>query len=584
MTPSRTLPLVLLALACRNNADDSAVDFDTGPACTLQTFYGDGDGDGFGRAEITTRACEQPDGFAAESGDCDDAAAQVFPGASEEDCDDPVDRNCDGSVGYADADGDGTAACEDCDDADASAHPGGIELCDGADNDCDGSIDNDAVDIGTWYSDADHDGFGAGSFTECDQPPDTSTVGGDCDDADSTAYPLAPELCDGVDNNCDGRIDEAAGDELTWYADTDGDGHGGSITVTACAQPAGFVADGDDCDDTSAASYPGATEVCDGLDNDCDGDADEAGATGEQTWYVDGDGDGYAGSDSTVFGCDGGAGSELVPTDCDDDDEDISPGADEVCDDGGVDENCNGLVDEQDPLVQGTTTYFVDDDEDGWGSSATVDACDLPNRAAEQEGDCDDGDPAINPGETEVCNGGIDDDCDSNTVEGSCAKVVFVTANQWTGALGGLDGGDAKCQQSAEDAGLPGTFKAFLADGSEGPMTRFVHSTTPYVRVDGAQVAANWTAMTLTGIEVEINVTEYGTPPPAAYFCAAGEPMAWSNASGNGAPRNGGNHCSDWTSTVGQGFVGSVNGIGNWSGSCMGSICDRLASLYCFEQ
>ncbi|MDP2308506.1 MAG: MopE-related protein [Pseudomonadota bacterium] len=86
----------------------------------------------------------------ASAGDCDDASAAYNPGAIEDDCADPADYNCDGSSGLVDADADGFAACEECDDGLGTVNPDADEVCDGADNDCDGTIDIDAIDAGTW--------------------------------------------------------------------------------------------------------------------------------------------------------------------------------------------------------------------------------------------------------------------------------------------------------------------------------------------------------------------------------------------------------------------------------------------------
>jgi len=141
-----------------------------------------------------------------------------------------------------DADGDGVSTCGgDCDDADAANFAGNAEVCDGFDNDCDGSPEADEVD-------GDADG---------------SLACADCDDADASAFPGNVEACDGVDNDCD-PLTDAVGGEL------DGDGDG-AIT---CA----------DCNDGDPANFPGNAEVCDGADNDCSGapEADE----------VDGDADG----------------------------------------------------------------------------------------------------------------------------------------------------------------------------------------------------------------------------------------------------------------------------------------------------
>ena len=134
------------------------------------------------------------------------------------------------------------------------------------DSDSDGMHDSYEIDHGLNPLDAadaeiDSDGDG---FSECE---------GDCDDFNSAINPGATEVCDGIDNNCDGTIDE--GVTTAFYADADGDGFGdASDTVEDCTAPTGYVTDNTDCDDTNATIYPGAPELCDGLDNDCDGDCE----------------------------------------------------------------------------------------------------------------------------------------------------------------------------------------------------------------------------------------------------------------------------------------------------------------------
>jgi len=110
----------------------------------------------------------------------------------------------------------------------------------------------------------------------------------DCDDEVSTTYPGADEACDGVDNDCDGLVDEDAVDATTWYGDSDADGYGGSqYSEVACEAPGGFVATQDDCNDLDGDTHPGAEETCDGGDNDCDGVVDEDDATDAGDWYYD---------------------------------------------------------------------------------------------------------------------------------------------------------------------------------------------------------------------------------------------------------------------------------------------------------
>ena len=380
-------------------------------------WYPDLDGDGYGNAEVEDVACDAPAGHVADGTDCDDLNAAFHPGADESDCTDSADYNCDGSVGYADADGDGFAACEDCDDAAATSSPLGIEVCDDADNNCDGTIDEDgAVDAETWFADADGDGFGDADTTAeaCAAPSGHVADDTDCDDSVAETHPGAVETCDGIDNDCDGLVDSGDPDvtgTTVFYLDADGDGHGGQqVQVSACSAPAGYVTNTDDCDDLDATSYPGAQETCDGADNDCDGAVDEGVGT---TWYEDADGDGYGNGSIFQEACLQPTGHVANASDCDDVNATTSPASFEVCD--LVDNDCDGSVDE-DAINAGT--FYVDSDGDGYGSLATSTvACTVPSGHAANASDCDDTDGAVNPGAAELCDA-IDNDCNGSVDDG----------------------------------------------------------------------------------------------------------------------------------------------------------------------
>jgi len=367
------------------------------------------------------------DGVASCAGDCDDNDPNVYPGATEV-CN-GVDDDCDHTlpVDERDVDGDGVRVCDvpsDCDDNDATISPNEAEVCgDNKDNDCNGQVD----EPGCICPDRDGDGH-----------TDAACGGDDCDDAESTIYPGAAEVCtDGVDNNCNGQVDcselACASDPICAScaaADQDLDGY------STLGGPCGLI----DCDDSDPNVYPGATEVCDGKDTNCDG----------VQWQSDHDldGDGVAAcagdcndNDPAIYPgatelCDGkdndcnnslpinerdldGDGFRLCdsPPDCNDNNATAYPGAIELCGDA-VDNNCDGVVDE-------ANCFCPDADNDGVTTCA---------------GDCNDSDPNIYPGATEICTDGIDNDCNGLI---DIADVIPCLANCIDGDLDGYK--DAAC-------------------------------------------------------------------------------------------------------------------------------------------
>ena len=486
----------------QDNDCDGDIDEDV-----TSTFYLDADTDGYGSSSSTMEGCTPPDGYSIFGGDCDDFDSWTNPGV-EEYCHDFVDNNCDGSIDdaasvdallwFADSDEDGfgdststmrsctqpsgyTADNQDCDDGDASIYPGSLEICDGLINDCQTTI------LPTNESDDDGDGY-----VECTIDPNgwdgnSGVIGGDdCDDNETTKYLGAIELCDGLLNDCqtttlpsneidddedgyvecsidsngwDGDSGVVGGDDcddtlgayhvsLLWYMDQDEDGQGDPAqSIISCAAPTGYVLNSDDCNDSKASIFLGATELCDGLTNDCqtttlptnesddDGDGyvecsiDSNGWDGDsgviggddcddadtavyvpQTWYVDSDSDGYGDPDNLQSACNQPSGSILLAGDCNDSNASVNPSATESCN--SVDDDCNGQTDEG---VQ--TTYYRDVDGDGYGNSAdTTLACAIPNGYAATSTDCNDSLGFVYPGAAESCNS-IDDDCDGQTDE-----------------------------------------------------------------------------------------------------------------------------------------------------------------------
>ena len=187
------------------------------------------------------------------------------------------------SLFFPDRDGDGFAGNEECDDQNANVYPNAPEFCDGIDNNCDGIVDE--LPTFTYYYDADGDGFGDFNLititclTEAPQGYATNAL--DCDDNNPDINPNKVEICDGIDNNCDGLSDNGLV-VYAYFPDTDGDGYGdalGKLDTCSAIAPANYINNGLDCDDANAAVFPGAPELADNLDNDCNGLVDDFSST-----------------------------------------------------------------------------------------------------------------------------------------------------------------------------------------------------------------------------------------------------------------------------------------------------------------
>ncbi len=279
-----------------------------------------------------------------------------------------------------DLDEDGVLSTDDCNDSAADIFPGASEICNGLDDDCNGTIDDGLLE--TFYRDSDRDAYGDAdeSASACAQPSGYVSDSTDCNDFDSAVHPGGTEICDlvGVDEDCNGMVDEddpGLANIRTWFVDADEDGYGETGTmVEACFEGPGLATIADDCNDADYDMNPGAPEICDPLDKDedCDGSSDVAdpeGPLNQPLYYVDVDGDDDGDStDPGQYFCDGvPPGYSTIGTDCNDTVAIINPQAPENCRDL-VDNDCNGAVDDCGPIpditldtadtaLEGSTSY-----------------------------------------------------------------------------------------------------------------------------------------------------------------------------------------------------------------------------------
>ncbi|MFA5945356.1 MAG: putative metal-binding motif-containing protein [Patescibacteria group bacterium] len=368
------------------------------------------------------------------TGDCNDENPAVFPGAVEiankidDDCDGLVDdssitsvmdckSNLDGD-NYAstlgvmhseDLDcldaGEAPASTQggDCDDTQAGIYPFAPETCNGKDDGCDDIIDN-ALGYTDFHADKDADSFGSATdiVNSCAQPANyvNNQNGVDCDDAHASAHPGGTEVCDALDNNCNGTADEGLGCNAFYFTDADKDSYGNPVTAHTIAV-AGDVTNGLDCDDANVLRNPGKVEVQgNGLDDDCDDGTSDNPGKFCRDFDNDGVGDELYGTRTTAQ-----AGYVASCDDCRDDLNPVHPGAIEVIGDE-VDNDCNPVT--KDTVTTGT--YYADKDGDTYGDKSVVVTVATPGYVVDST-DCNDNDKTAHPGATEVVGDGVDQDC-----------------------------------------------------------------------------------------------------------------------------------------------------------------------------
>jgi len=380
----------------------------------------------------TGDACDEDN-----DGDGDPDATDCEPdnpyvsGNAEEICD-GLDNNCSGAVDelFPNHDNDGMADCidvdddndgdpdlTDCEPLNPAIHAAAVESCDGVDQDCDGKVDEDLGTLACGKGECFHTIFACedGIVQQCD-----SMEGAEL------------ESCDGKDNDCDGLVDE----DLGWA----------SCGVGQCfhVQPNCIGGKEAPCDPEEGA----VDEICDGQDNDCDGDVDEEGAADCGVYYLDADSDGHGIDDAKCLCGPWGLYTGTVNDDCNDLNPWNFPGASELCD--GMDNDCDDEVDE--PGSTGCSWFFPDADGDGYGTGAPECVCESPGENwSVLGGDCDEQESEIHPGALELCDQ-KDNDCDDEVDETfdlesdskNCGKCGFLC--QPNNAFGKCLGGECKVE------------------------------------------------------------------------------------------------------------------------------------------
>ncbi len=334
----------------------------------------------------------------------------------------------------------------------------------------------------------------------------------DCNDSNADIHPAAAEVCDGLDNDCDGQPDD--GLYTTWYRDADQDGWGDpERSAWACAQPGDdWIVDSGDCDDEDPAVHPAADEYCDDRDWNCDGDP-QAGAVDVSTTYLDADGDGYGTPDDSIDSCEPVTNYVSNDTDCNDNDPEIHPGAEEYCD--GVDLDCDGIADDDQSVD--VDTWYADADADGYGDPDTsTTACEQPSGYVDNAEDCDDTDASVGVCPDTYTIGNDTEFADASNhgpdyLLGSKLTVSSPCTLYYFGVIGKVAGPDFRMALYSDSGGQP---DAFLVESTS---TALVVGAQEVAVTPTSLAAGDYWVMGIYDSDASIGI-DYSTPDLVAYI------------------------------------------------------------------
>ena len=365
--------------------------------CVQKNFFQDKDNDNTGNLLEMIISCEKPIGYVDNNFDCNDDDPTIYLTAKEicngkdDNCNGIIDDNIEFFKQYADKDNDTFGDpnnmindCklilgyvknnQDCDDNNPLINPSVLEICNSKDDNCNSLID-DGLFFSNYYLDKDNDSFGdknGVSVYSCNGSPGFVKDNSDCDDNNAAINPIALEICNKIDDNCNAIID----DGLTYfnqYADKDGDGFGDiSIYISDCKLNVGYSEDNTDCDDNNLLVNANALEICNNIDDNCNFEIDEKQTVACKT--VCGDG---------LEECIDGIMKECT----------APKPQPEICD--GLDNDCNGAIDDKLNFIK----WFIDQDGDGQGSNnQTKLDCKQPLGFVDNNYDCNDNDSGLKSG------------------------------------------------------------------------------------------------------------------------------------------------------------------------------------------